>query len=110
MNTKTTLPPDWKPAAFNPNFSADESFEEQETTLDRLRCTLAVIASLSGIGGEEFKNVEVAIFRNDLEGMLRMFEDVVSIAQARNDLMYKHICGKWGYDRIMAERALRGEA
>ena len=110
MNAKATLPPDWKPAEFNPNFNADETFEEQETTLDRLRCTLGVIANLSAIGGEDFKNAEVAMFRNDLAGMFMMFEEVVFIAQTRNDLMHKHICGKWGYARILAERALRGEA
>lgn len=110
MNTKTTLPPDWKPAAFNPDFKASAEFENQITSLERLRGTINVLADLSTPHGENFQRADVTFNRVDLMEMFLMLNEGLSITIKRNELMYKHVCNMWGGERLQAERELRGEA
>lgn len=109
MNSKT-LPPDWKPADFNPDFSADDGFEEQHYRLDHIRCVLSVFSELSSTSGngDGFKNHTVEFNREELAGMFQFLRDAVGNTVERNELMHKHICNEWGYDRLQAERELRG--
>ena len=106
MNAYTTLPPDWKPAAFNPNFSATDEFEEQHSQLDRLLCVLNVFADLTSVSGENVQRAEVTLRREDLSGVFLLLRDVVTITANRNELMHKHVCNIWGGERIQAEREL----
>lgn len=110
MNAKTILPPDWKPAAFNPNFRVDEEFEEQHSQLDRLRCVLNVFSDLTSAHGDNVQRAEVSLRREDLAGVFLLLHDMVAVAADRNELMYKHVCNVWGMERLQAERELRGEA
>ena len=110
MNAKTTSPPDWKPAAFNPNFSADEEFEEQDYRLNHIGCVLNVFSDLSSTSGDGFQQRTVQFNREDLAGMFQFLRDAVYDTAKRNELMHKHISNKWGMERLLAERELRGEA
>lgn len=109
MNAKATLPPDWKPAAFNPNFSADEGFEEQQYRLNHIGCVLNVFSDLSSTSGDGFQRRTVEFNREELAGMFQFLRDAVYDTVARNELMHKHISNKWGYERMLAERELRRE-
>lgn len=109
-NAKTTLPPDWKPAACNPNFSADEEFEEQNSQLDRLRCVLNVFYDLTSVSGGNIQRACITLRREDLAGMFLMLRDTIAVMDDRNDLMHKHVCNLWGGERLRAERELRGDA
>ena len=102
----TTLPPDWKPAEFNPNFNADEEVEEQNTSLDRLRCVLNAFSDLTTVHGQ---NEEVNLRRDDLAGVFTMLRNEIESAAKRNGLIHKYVCNLWGLERIQAERILRGE-
>lgn len=109
MNAKT-LPPDWKAADFNPDFSADDGFEEQQYRLENIRCVLNVFSDLSSPSGDGFKNRTVEFNRSELAGMFQFLRDAVGNTVERNELMHKHICNKWGCERLQVERELRGEA
>lgn len=104
-----TLPPDWKPAAFNPNFSADDEFEEQNSQFERLLCVLNVFSDLASVSGDNIQRACVTLRREDLAGMFLMLRDVITVTANRNDLMHKHICNKWGGERLQTEREMRGE-
>lgn len=105
-----TLPPDWKPAAFNPNFDADKEFEEQATQFDHLRSLFNVFHDLTSVSGENIQRAEVTLRRQDLAKIFLLLSDVVTGLNDRNKLMHQHICDKWGSERWQAERELRGEA
>lgn len=105
-----TLPPDWKPAAFNPNFDADEAFEKQDTQLDHLRSLLNVFYDITSVEGEGIQRAEVTLRRQDLAKMFLLLGDVVAGLNDRNELMHKHACNKWGLERRQTGCELRGEA
>ncbi|MDP2144413.1 MAG: hypothetical protein Q8J80_09835 [Gallionella sp.] len=110
MNTKIKLPPDWKPAAFNPGFNADDEFDEQHSQLDRLRCVLNVFSDLASTSGDDCQRATVQLRREDLAGVFLMLRDAVTVTADRNVLMHKHVCNKWGWERLQAERELKGES
>lgn len=109
MNANATLPPDWKPAAFNPNFSANEEFEEQHYRLNHIGCVLNVFSDLTSVHGDNIQRAEVTLRREDLAGMFQFLRDAVYDTTKRNELMHKHISNKWGMERMLAERELRGK-
>lgn len=110
MNAKATLPPDWKPATYNPNFDVSEEFEEQETRLRRLSGTLNVLSDLSITSGHDCRNDVVTLRREDLVQMFLMLREKIDDTAEHNGTMHKHVCGIWGEERIQAERELRGDA
>lgn len=110
MNAKATLPPDWKPAAFNPDFRVTDEFDEQHSQLDRLRCVLNVFSDLASAHGDNVQRAEVTLRREDLSGVFLLLRDAVAVAADRNELMHKHVCNVWGWERLQAERELNGEA
>jgi hypothetical protein len=110
MNAKTTLPPDWKPAAFNPNFNATDEFEEQQYQLDRLRCVLNVLSDLASASGDDCQRATVQLRREDLAGVFLLLRDTVAVTAERNELTHKHVCNLWGWEKMQAERELNNVA
>ena len=110
MNAKTTLPPDWKPAAFNPNFNAADEFEEQQSQLDRLRCVLNVFSDLASVSGDDCQRATVQLRREDLAGVFQMMCDAVAVTAERNELTHKHVCNLLGREKMQAERELNNVA
>ncbi len=109
MNAQT-LPLDWKPAAFNPNFNADEAFEDQCSALEKMVCTLNTVQDLTSAYGNEVQRATVTLRREDLSGLFRLLRDVVIDVKDRNELMHKHISNKWGWERIQAEQELQSKS
>jgi hypothetical protein len=102
------LPPDWKPANYNPDFDVDAEFEEQGSKLDLVNKTLAVFADLTSVNGtEDFKRATVVLNREELSGLFQLLHDATIDLSARNELTHKYVCNKWGYERLLAERELQ---
>lgn len=102
MITKT-LPPDWKPANYDPNFDASAEFEELATQLDYLTRSLAVFADLCDHGAQK-STVELSC--NELAGTFLMLRTGALAAAKRNENLHKHVCNLWGTERLEAQRAL----
>lgn len=102
----TTLPLDWKPANYNPNFNASDEFEELGWQLDLLARSLNVFAEISNHG---VKDDTVELNRNELAGMFLMLCNGVTAAAKRNDTLHKYVCNLWGQERLDAQKAIRAQ-